>query len=150
DEEAEMQILERRISWQKDDPTGDLAPAVDHATFVSMQKVAENGVFVDREVVRYMAQIVRALREHPDVTVGPSPRGSLALLRVSRAYALIQGRDFVTPDDVKVFTVDALAHRTILDLEATLAGKRSAQIVQEVVQAITMPQRFSTAGKAKA
>ncbi len=150
DEEAEMQILERRISWQKDDPTGDLAPAVDHATFVSMQKVAENGVFVDREVVRYMAQIVRAIRQHPDVDVGPSPRGSLALLRVSRAYALIQGRDFVTPDDVKTFAREALAHRTLLHLEASLAGRKVADVLDEVMAGVRMPARFGQSAVSRA
>jgi MoxR-like ATPase len=145
DEEAEMQILERRISWQKDDPTGDLAPALDQAAFVAMQRAAESGVFVDREVVRYMAQIVRAIREHPDVDVGPSPRGSLALLRVSRAYAVVHGRDFVAPDDVKAFAREALGHRTLLHLEASLAGRRVGDVVDEVVSSVRMPHRFAQA-----
>jgi MoxR-like ATPase len=149
-EDAEMEILERRIAWKKDDPTGEMQPAVDQATFVSMQKHAENGVFVDREVVRYMAQVVRAIREHPDVDVGPSPRGSLALLRVSRAFAVIQGRDFVTPDDVKAFAPDALCHRTLLHLEATLSGRRVRDVVDEVVGGIRMPNRFSEGAKAQA
>jgi MoxR-like ATPase len=150
DEEAEMTILERRISWQKDDPTGDVQPAVDRDTFVAMQNVAENGIFVDREVVRYMARIVRALREHPDVDVGPSPRGSLALLRVSRAYAMIQGRDFVAPDDIKMFAREALAHRTLLHLEASLAGRRTLEVVDEVVARVPIPHRFEVVGKARA
>jgi MoxR-like ATPase len=151
DEEAEMQILERRISWQKDDPTGDMEPAVDRETFAAMQRTAENGIYVDREVVRYMARIVRALREHADVDVGPSPRGSLALLRVSRAYAMIQGRDFVAPDDVKAFAREALAHRTLLHLEATLSGKKAQEIVDEVVAGVPVPHRFEgSAAKARA
>ena len=149
DLDAETQILERRVSWHKDDPTEDLTPSVTRDEFRAMQKHAENDVFVDREVLRYMARIVRAIREHPDVNVGPSPRGSLALLRVSRAFAMIRGRDYVTPDDVKAFAVEALAHRTLLDLEASLSGKTVKGVLAEVLDETAMPHRF-TAGNGKA
>ena len=142
DEDAEVEILSRRISWHKDDPTGDIRPAVTLAEFVKLQQAAENDVFIDREVLRYMARIVRAIREHPDVRVGPSPRGSLALLRVSRAYALVQGRDYVTPDDVKAFAVEALAHRTLLDLEASLSGRTVEDVLKDVLAQVATPTRF--------
>jgi len=142
DLDAETEILERRVSWRKDDPTADIRPAVTLAEFQHMQKVAEEGVFIDREVLRYIARIVRSIREHPDVRVGPSPRGSLALLRVSRAYALIQGRDYVTPDDVKAFLVDALAHRTIMDLEASLSGRTAREVLERVLAQTAAPTRF--------
>ena len=148
DLDAETEILERRISWHKDDPTGDIRPAVTRDEFVAMQKHAENGVFVDKEILRYMARIVRAIREHPDVNVGPSPRGSLALLRVSRSYAMVQGRDFVTPDDVKAFAHEALAHRTILDLEASLSGKTVRDVLDEVIGRVSMPSRFAQRAQA--
>ena len=148
DLDAETEILERRISWHKDDPTGDIQPAVTRDEFVAMQKHAENSVFVDKEILRYMARIVRAIREHPDVNVGPSPRGSLALLRVSRSYAMVQGRDFVTPDDVKTFATDALAHRTILDLEASLSGKSVRDVLDETLGRISMPTRFTQQARA--
>ena len=143
DLDAETTILERRVSWHKDDPTGDLTPAVGRDEFRAMQKHAENDVFVDKEVLRYMARIVRAIREHPDVNVGPSPRGSLALLRVSRSYAMIRGRDYVTPDDVKTFAVEALAHRTLLDLEASLSGKSVKNVLADVLGQTAMPHRFT-------
>jgi MoxR-like ATPase len=110
-----------------------------------MQQHAENKIFVDKEVLRYMARLVRALREHPDVRVGPSPRGALALLRVSRAFALVQGRDFVAPDDVKAFALDALGHRTILDLEASLSGRRVVDVLADVSGRVPMPHRFAQA-----
>ncbi|HUR67723.1 MAG TPA: MoxR family ATPase [Candidatus Thermoplasmatota archaeon] len=146
DLDAEVEILERRVSWKRDDPTSDLAPAVTLAEFQQMQKTAENDIYIDREVLRYIARIVRAIREHPDVRVGPSPRGSLALLRVSRAYALVQGRDYVTPDDVKAFVGDALAHRTILDLEASLSGKSVREVLDQVLSQTAVPTRFSQSG----
>jgi MoxR-like ATPase len=145
DLERETQILERRVSWRKDDPTGDIQPAVTRDEFVAMQQHAENKIFVDKEVLRYMARLVRALREHPDVRVGPSPRGALALLRVSRAFALVQGRDFVAPDDVKAFALDALGHRTILDLEASLSGRRVVDVLADVSGRVPMPHRFAQA-----
>ena len=144
DLDAETQILERRISWHKDDPTGDMRPSCTRDEFRAMQRAAEENVYVDREVLRYMARLVRAIRDHDDVSVGPSPRGSLALLRVSRAYSLIQGRDFVTPDDVKHFALEALAHRTIIDLEASLSGRTARDVLADVLQQETIPTRFST------
>jgi MoxR-like ATPase len=145
DLDAETQILERRISWHKDDPTGDIHPAVTRDEFKAMQRHAENDIYVDREVLRYMARLVRSIRRHPDVQVGPSPRGSLALLRVSRAFALIDGRDFVTPDDVKTFALEALAHRTLIDLEASLSGKTVRDVLKETLASETIPTRFATA-----
>ena len=150
DLDAETEILERRVSWHKDDPTGDLRPAVTLEQFQAMQKAAENEIYVDKEVLRYMARIVRSIREHPDVRVGPSPRGSLALLRVSRSYALVQGRDYVTPDDVKTFVQEALGHRTLLDLEASLSGKTVREVLDQVLAQTAAPTRFQGSGKATA
>ena len=150
DLDAETSILERRISWRKDDPTGDMQPAVDRPTFVAMQQHAERNVFVDKEVLRYMARLVREIRDHPDVNVGPSPRGSLALLRVSRSYAMIQGRDFVTPDDVREFVPEALGHRTLLDLEASLSGHTVDDVLRSILEKTPVPHRFSQGTKATA
>jgi MoxR-like ATPase len=150
DLDAETEILERRVSWRKDDPTADLKPVVTLPEFVAMQKAAENEVYIDKEVLRYIARIVRTIREHSDVRVGPSPRGSLALLRVSRAFALVQGRDYVTPDDVKAFVHEALAHRTILDLEASLSGRTTSEVLDSVLGQTAAPTRFGQSGKATA
>ncbi|HET6405178.1 MAG TPA: MoxR family ATPase [Candidatus Thermoplasmatota archaeon] len=150
DLDAETEILERRVSWRKDDPTADLQPAVTLEQFGQMQKAAENDIYIDREILRYIARIVRGIREHPDVRVGPSPRGSLALLRVSRSYSLVQGRDYVTPDDVKMFVVEALGHRTIVDLEASLSGRTVRGIIEDVMAQTAAPTRFGSPGKATA
>ena len=150
DLEAETEILERRVSWRKDDPTAELKPVVTLDQFVTMQKAAENDVYIDREILGYIARIVRSVREHPDVRVGPSPRGALALLRVSRAFALVQGRDYVTPDDVKAFVHDALSHRTLLDLEASLSGRTVAAVLDDVMGRTAAPTRFGSPGKATA
>ena len=113
----ESEILKRRLGWAKDDPTDDIKPILTADEFRALQIAVEKSVFVHDQLLDYISTIVRALRQHPKVEVGPSPRGSLALLRLSRAMALSLGRDYVTPDDVKMFAVDALAHRTILAMD---------------------------------
>ncbi|HVL87396.1 MAG TPA: AAA family ATPase [Candidatus Thermoplasmatota archaeon] len=141
DLQAETEVLRRRIAWRKDDPTRDLVPACTADEFRAMQQEVER-VFIHDDLLRYIGTIVRNLRDHAKVEVGPSPRGALALLRVSRSMAYLHGRDFVTPDDVKLFVVDALAHRTILDMEQTLEGVKPEEIVTEVVAQVPVPTRF--------
>jgi len=100
----------------------------------------EKGVHVSSEVELYIARLVRAVRAHPRVRVGPSPRGSLALFKLGKAHALLSGRDFVVPDDVKAFAVEALAHRTILKVEHLLAGEASSEVVREAVASVPVPR----------
>ena len=138
-QDLENEILLRRIQWQKDDPTDDLEPAVDVKGFVELQQFTETGVYVDQAIVDYITQLVRLTRVHPSVAVGVSPRGGLALLRVSRSIALIHGRDFVVPDDVKMVVSDALAHRIILNIEDTLEGVRPQSVIDSVLDQVPVP-----------
>jgi MoxR-like ATPase len=140
--DMETEILRRRIGWKKDDPTDDVKPVMDVPRFRALQEKVERDVFIHDAILKYIGEVVRALRDHPKVEVGPSPRGSLALLRISRSNAFLSGRDFVTPDDVKVYAVEALAHRTILDLEHTLEGLKPEDVVKEVLASIETPMRF--------
>ncbi|HVL49726.1 MAG TPA: MoxR family ATPase [Candidatus Thermoplasmatota archaeon] len=139
-DEEEAAILARRASWGRDDPTTDLAPACDLPTFRELLATVEKGVHVSSEVELYIARLVRAVRAHPRVRVGPSPRGSLALFKLGKAHALLSGRDFVVPDDVKAFAVEALAHRTILKVEHLLAGEASSEVVREAVASVPVPR----------
>lgn len=138
----EKQILERRIEWRKDDPTRDLKPAISAMKFRSLQKSVENDIYVDDVILKYIAEIVRKTRQHHQVEVGSSPRGGLALLKASRAMALTRGRDFVTPDDIKTFAEDALAHRLILKVEHVLHRVDEKDIVRSVVNSIPVPKEF--------
>ena len=142
-QQLESSILQRRIQWQRDDPTDDMESAVDVDGFVDLQSMVETGIYVDDVIVDYITQLVRMTREHPRVSVGVSPRGSLALLRVSRSIALIHGRDFVVPDDVKMVVPDVLAHRIILNIEDTLEGVRTESIVDEIVQQVPPPTELA-------
>ena len=141
--DLENDILLRRMQWQKDDPSGELEPAVDVAEFLELQALVETGVYVDHVIVDYITQLVRLTREHPRVAVGASPRGGLALLRVSRSIALIHGRDFVVPDDVKMVVGDVLAHRIILNIEDTLEGVRPESIIGEVLDQVPVPTELA-------
>jgi len=138
----EGEILARRVFWKKDDPTETLKPVLTLAQFRGLRQAVENEVFIHEEVIFYIAKLVRAMREHPMIEVGPSPRGSLALLKVGRAMAMMTGRDFVIPDDVKMFAVDALAHRCILKVEHVLEGATAERVVREVVEATPPPSRY--------
>ncbi len=138
-QQLENDILVRRIRWQKDDPTTDMAPALEVERFVELQHFVETGVYTDQVIVDYITQMVRLSREHPQVAVGVSPRGGLALLRTARAMALVHGRDFVVPDDVKMVVPDVLAHRVILNIEDTLEGARGEAVVDEVLAEVPVP-----------
>ena len=85
-QQLENDILVRRIRWQKDDPTTDMAPALEIERFVELQHFVETGVYTDQVIVDYITQMVRLSREHPQVAVGVSPRGGLALLRAARPW----------------------------------------------------------------
>ena len=141
--EKECEILRRRIEWRADDPTDQLKPVVNAKIFRKMQQKVESEIHVDDQILEYIQKIVRKTREHPLVEIGASPRGGLSLLKVSRAMAAGYGRDFVTPDDVKTFAVDALAHRIILKVEYALEGTDPKQIIEEVVNQIEVPKDWA-------
>lgn len=141
-EQLEAEILTRRISWQSDDPTANIKPIITGPQFRELQRMVETKVFIHKELLLYIAKVVRGLRQHPKVQVGPSPRGALALLKVSRAMALMNGRDYVSPDDVKMFVFDALSHRTLLAVEHVLDGLTAPDVVREVMQSVPVPTRF--------
>ena len=138
--EEECEILRRRLKWKKDDPTEDIKPIIDSSTFVALQKFIESHIYIDSEIIEYIAKIVRKVRENRHVEAGPSPRGGLALLKLSRAMALINGRDFVIPDDVKIFVKDALAHRIILKPESVFEGVTPQAIVEKTLENVEVPK----------
>jgi MoxR-like ATPase len=145
--ELESEILRRRIDWRTDDPIDQIDSAITRDQFVAMQELVESAVYVDSQVLDYVSTIVRATREHPAVEVGSSPRGGLALLKLSRAYAAICGRDFITPDDVKMFVEDALGHRVILNIEYEIEGTVTpGSVVNEVVSGIEPPKGYMRQG----
>jgi len=142
-EEAEAQILQRRSEWGQEDPTEQIPPVTTQDTFREMQDLIEHGIYVDPQIYLYISRIVRATRESPYVEVGASPRGGLSLFKISKANAAINGRDYVIPDDVKLYAVDALAHRLIMKLEYALEDKITPRsIIEEVLNQIEAPKEI--------
>ncbi|MGQ9555440.1 MAG: AAA family ATPase, partial [Anaerolineae bacterium] len=92
-------------------------------------------IHVDDSVVDYIVGLIQATRRHPDLTLGASPRGSLALFKGAQALAAIRGRDFVKPDDVKELARPTLSHRLIVKPESALRGRTAAQVLDEVLSA---------------
>jgi len=138
--EEEMEVLRRRIEWKKDDPTEDVKPVVSLEEFREMQNTVEEAIHVSDSIMRYIASIVRATREHEAVEVGSSPRGGLALLKVSKALAAMDGRDYVIPDDVKSVAIEAVSHRLVLKIERAVEGFKPEQVVQDVLMEVEVPK----------
>lgn len=120
------------------DPLGDLGNVLSADDIRSLHTLVKQ-VRVADVIRQYMIAIVRATRGTDEIELGASPRGSLALYRTSQAYAALQGRAFVLPDDVKRLAVPTLGHRLLLQPEARLRGRSAAKIVQQVVERVPVP-----------
>jgi MoxR-like ATPase len=134
--EEEDEILRRRAERKKD--VVSLQSIISPGTFLAMRARVEE-VYVDPDVRRYMVDLAARSRIHSQVAVGVSPRGSLALLKLTRAWAAIQGRNYVIPDDIKRFIQPALAHRIILDPSLWDIKKSEEKLIVEIAQSVPVP-----------
>ena len=134
--DEELTVLQRRMVRRHEEAT--LAPVVDASTLRSMQGALED-VDVEESIGRYIVALTAATREHPQVLIGASPRGSLALLLLSRAVAIMSGRDYVVPEDVKRVAVAALAHRITLRPEMWLRRVDASYVVGIVLEQTPAP-----------
>jgi MoxR-like ATPase len=131
----EIDILERQ---QYVHPIADLQQVVSAAELIKAQEEIK-GVYIAPPIKRYIVDLVRQTRQHPDVYLGASPRGSLALFRSGQARAIIQGRDYVLPDDIKALVKPALGHRVILGPAARLRDLSAEQVLDEVLSRVPVP-----------
>jgi MoxR-like ATPase len=134
--EEEDEILRRRAERKKDIVA--LEAVINPETFLAMRAAVEE-VYVDPDLRRYIVDLVANTRRHRQVVVGVSPRGSLTLLKLARAWAAIQGRDFVIPDDIKQFAQPALAHRLLLDPNLWGSKKTENAVIDDVLASIPVP-----------
>ena len=134
--EAEREVLWRRLERAADEV--EIEAVVDGPALVEMQHSLEH-VHVDESIVDYIARLVRATRENPRVLVGSSPRGGLALLKLARGRAALEGRGYVTPEDVKSVAVPALGHRLTLAPELWLQQLRGDDVVAECLEQVPTP-----------
>jgi MoxR-like ATPase len=135
--EEERRILERRRQRRQDD--AGVPAVVSRDEVLAMQRALED-VFVSEAVERYVVDLVQATRGDHRVALGASPRGALALLKLARAWAVLRGRDFVTPDDVKAMAGSALAHRLILQPELWVSKLTPSQVVTDLLTQVAVPK----------
>ena len=137
--EEEVDILERHHTNTSLIRLDDIKPAITKEELLSLRAFM-NQVFVDRTLLQYIALIVQQTRTSKAVYLGASPRASVAMLQASKAYALLQGRDFVTPEDIKFVAPYVLQHRLILTAEAEMEGYSPVKVTQRLIDKVEVPK----------
>ncbi len=132
----EREILRRRIERRQDEFS---LKSVTQADGLLAMRESIEYVTVDEDVEQYMVELTRATREHRHVAVGASPRGALALLKLSRAWAAMDGRDYVLPDDVKHFVHVALSHRLIMEPDLWTERRAADDVIDELLRSVSVP-----------
>jgi MoxR-like ATPase len=137
----EIAVVVRATAGQAGDelPLANVKPCLDRAAVLALQQRAAQQR-VDEQVIDYAVRIVRATREHPALATGSGSRGALALIRGARAIALLDGRAFATPDDVKQIALPALRHRVALAPDALLEGRTANDLLTEIIDTVAAPR----------
>ena len=135
DEIEENQILER---FRLDDPLQELKPVTSPEEITQLQSERRQ-IRVVEPVREYIVRVARATRNHPEIELGASPRATLSLFQASQAWAAIQDRDFILPDDVKRMAPYVLTHRLMISPQAQLRGRRMEELVADIVEAVPVP-----------
>ncbi|HDQ70743.1 MAG TPA: MoxR family ATPase [Chloroflexi bacterium] len=134
-EEEEHQIL---LRFQREDPLEDLEAVTKPDELTEMQWAVRQ-VRVENSVRKYIVDVVRATRAHPEIQLGVSPRGTLALYKCAQAWAAIRGREYVLPDDVKLLAPYVLTHRIIISPATRLRGREIADVLMDVIDTVPVP-----------
>ncbi len=137
--EEEVDILERHHANASLVKLESLAPVLTKEELLSLRRLMEH-VFVDCTLLQYIALIVQQTRTSKAVYLGASPRASVAMMQASKAYALLQGRDFVTPEDIKFVAPYVLQHRLILTAEAEMEGYSPVKVTQRLIDKVEVPK----------
>ena len=137
--EEEIRILERHQQNTAFTQLNEMKPILTQPELIHLRTLLGN-VVVDRSLLQYIAQIVEQTRTSRAVMLGASPRASVAMLQTAKAFALLRGRDFVTPDDVKAVTPAVLQHRLILTAEAEMEGYTSEKVARKLIDKVEVPK----------
>jgi len=137
--EDEIEILTREHNLKTNIKTNQITP------FVTAQQVAEyqqlvTQVLVEEHLIKYIAQVIVSTRNNPFLYLGASPRASIAILKASKAFAAMSGRDFVTPEDIKRAAIPVLHHRVIVTPEREMEGLTSKQIIKQIIETVEIPR----------
>jgi MoxR-like ATPase len=140
DAKGEAEMVRRRLARGSAPP---VPPQVaDAARLLAMRESLES-VQLHPDLLAYVVALVTATRAHPQVTVGASPRGTLAVVQLARGHAVLGGREYVTPEDIKAVAVPALAHRLVLRPEMWVRQVTGQQVAAEVLAAVPVPRGTS-------
>jgi len=137
--DEEVQILERHHTHTRLASLDDILPIITHADLLQLRDYV-NRVYVDPTLLHYIATIIHQTRTSKAVYLGASPRASVALMQAAKSFALLQGRDFITPEDVKFIAPSILQHRLILTAEAEMEGHTPAKVVQRLIDKVEVPK----------
>ena len=133
--EEELAIVENQILVH---PIEALEPVASPEQIIEMQEAAKQ-VYVDDLIKQYIVAITKSTRDHPDISLGSSPRGSLALFRGAQAMAMIRGRNYALPDDVKELAIPMMSHRIIVSAAARMRGTHARDVISGLVDRIPVP-----------
>lgn len=137
--EDELEILKRHERHADLVQLSDVNPVLSKDEVLQLRSYL-NHVIIDESLLRYITQIVQQTRSSRAVYLGASPRASVAMLQASKAYALLQGRDFVTPEDIKMVTPSILQHRLVLTAEAEMEGYTAYKVAQKLIDKVEVPK----------
>jgi MoxR-like ATPase len=137
--EQEVQIIKNQHQLKVDDKTEQVQPVLTAEELKKYQNLIKD-IIVEENLLEYIARIVVNTRENPFLYLGASPRASLALLTASKGFAAINGRDFVTPDDIKEAAVAVLRHRVIVTPEREMEGLGVEEVIKQILESIEIPR----------
>ncbi|PLX08232.1 MAG: magnesium chelatase [Marinilabiliales bacterium] len=137
--EEEIRIIETHHERKNADKLSDVKPVINAEQIQKFQNQVQE-ILIEKQLVSYIAKIVTQTRENPFLYLGASPRASLAIMSASKAFAAMQGRDFVTPEDIKRSAVPVLNHMVIVTPEKEMEGISAKQVVNQIIENIEIPR----------
>ena len=135
---SKMEEINILSAQQFSHPLETLEQVLSHEELVTLQEAVKE-VYVDDSIKEYIITLIDATRHHPDVYLGSSPRGSLALYKTGQALAALQGRDYVIPDDIKILAEPTLAHRLIISPAARMKNVDAEDVIAEILNSVPVP-----------
>ncbi|MGP6293862.1 AAA family ATPase [Caldiplasma sukawensis] len=136
--EDDLEVVRRRRIWKTDDPSDNARKVMNAAKLIEIQEMTEN-IEVDEKIMKYISSF-GTIRKDRRVLGGPSPRGIISLFRLSRGMALVRGRDYVIPDDVKDVAIQCLSHRIILKSEFVMEELKSSDVILDNMKKLEVPK----------
>ena len=137
--EDEIEIITREHKTKAEDKTNTIKKVLKSENLIEYQKIVKN-ILIEPQLIEYIAKIILNTRENSFLSLGASPRASLAILNASKGFAALAGRDFVTPEDIKQAAYPVLGHRVIISPEKEMEGIKTEQIIQQIIESVEIPR----------